>query len=66
MTAWLLVLVLHFHIGPAREPAVLQGGKPYPSVHACDTAGRLTAEWLLQDFVTVTYACIPTTTTEGE
>lgn len=57
MTAWLLVMVLHFSVGPA-EPLELVGGHTYTSLGECNAAGYKTAEWLTQDFVKPSWRCV--------
>lgn len=52
---WFLFLTLHFTVG-ILEPVYLYGTKPM-TLERCNEAGKESAEWLTQDFVTVTWEC---------
>jgi hypothetical protein len=56
---WWLVIILSTEIGfGAGEPTYFKGPKPYDTLDECMKRGEKGAQWLHQDFVTVTWKCV--------
>lgn len=55
--AFVVVLVLTFSVGAAREPLEIVGRTGYPDLATCLTKAQQAASWLTQDFVTVKPFC---------
>lgn len=59
MYEWLLIIILHFPVGQAREPLALGGERTYLSLDHCTEEGGRFANWLSQEFVLVEWRCDP-------